>query len=63
MLLRIPAIDGDNYRHLAAAALFQAAEIAKLRGLSDEEQKLREELRRRYPRTYHGAKKTTQIND
>ena len=62
MLLRIPAIYGDRYRHLAAAALFQAAEIAKLRGLSDEAERLKKELMRQYSRTYHGSKKTTQIN-
>ena len=63
ILLRIPALYGDMYRHLSAAAIFQSAEITKLRGLRDEEQKLKDELLQRYPRTFHGSQKTTQMSN
>jgi hypothetical protein len=59
-LLRVPALYGNDYRDLSAAAIYQAAEIAKLRGRATDEQKLREELLRRYPRTYHGRMETNQ---
>lgn len=61
-LLKIPALYGDTYRHLSAAALFQAAEIAKLRELDNTHRKLQAELFRSYPRTYHASPKTTQID-
>lgn len=54
-LLRIPALYGDAYPDLAAAALFRCAELAKLRHRDVDEQKLRDELLKRFPRTYHGA--------
>ncbi len=57
-LLRIPAVYGEMHRELSAAALFQSAEIAKHRGREGDSQKLKEELLRRYPRTYHGALET-----
>jgi hypothetical protein len=57
-LLRIPALHGDEHRDLAAAAIYQSAEIAKLRRRATDEQKLRDELLRRYPRTYHGYLET-----
>ena len=53
-LIRIPALYGDEQPALAAAAIFQAAEIAELRKRDSDSQKLRDELLRRYPRTYHG---------
>ncbi|MFK7766121.1 MAG: tol-pal system YbgF family protein [Mariniblastus sp.] len=56
-LLRIPAVYGDTNKSLAAAAVFQSAEIAKLRGRDEDAQKLRAQLLRRYPRTYHGTLK------
>jgi hypothetical protein len=58
-LLRIPAVYGQAYRDLSAAALYQAAKIAELRGRANDAQKLKEELLRRYPGTYHGALETT----
>ena len=54
LLLRIPALYGDLHPHLSAAAVYQAAEIAKVRGQSNDHEKLRQQLFRRYPRTYHG---------
>lgn len=54
-LLRIPALFGNDDRELAAAAIYQAAEIAKFRGRQSDEQKLRDELLRRYAGTYHGS--------
>lgn len=56
LLLRVPALYGESNPHLAAAAISQAATIAKIRGHVDEHEKLREQLFRRYPRTYHGSK-------
>lgn len=61
-LIRVPANFGGVYPHLSAAALFQAAEIAKVRGLEKESKILTAELTRRYPRTFHGSKKTAQIS-
>lgn len=56
IFLRIPAFYGDSNRHLSAAALFQTAQIANIRGHSTEYKKIQQELFRRYPRTYHGSK-------
>lgn len=53
-LLRIPAEYGDQHRDLSAAALFQAVQIARVRGREQDALKLGNELLRRYPRTYHG---------
>ncbi|MFT5303090.1 MAG: hypothetical protein ACI814_003908 [Mariniblastus sp.] len=64
MLLKLPALYGANSPELAAAALFQAAEIAKLRGMNSVAQKLREELLKRYPHTYHGElEKRTRLQE
>ena len=53
-LLRIPALYGTEQPDLAAAAIYQSARIAELREKKTDAQKLRDELLRRYPQTYHG---------
>ena len=60
--LTIPAVYGDTHKSLSAAALFQSAEIAKLRGRDGDAQKLRTQLLRKYPRTYHGSLKMSGNN-
>ncbi len=55
MLLRIPAIYGKQHPELAAAAIFQAAKIAKSRGRHQEAQKLTQQLLQRHSHTYHGT--------
>ncbi len=60
--LTIPAVYGGTHKSLSAAALFQSAEIAKLRGRDDDAQKLRAQLLRKYPRTYHGSLKMSGNN-
>ena len=55
MLMRLPALYGESNPEIAAAGLYQVAEIAKLRGQSRQSEKLFRELLQRYPRTYHGS--------
>ena len=55
MLMRLPAIYGDSNPEIAAAGLYQAAMIAKLRGQTKQSKNLLRELLQRYPRTYHGS--------
>ncbi len=59
-LLRIPARYESDCPDLAAAAIYQAAKISHERGRETDEQKLRDELLRRYPNTYHGHLETNQ---
>jgi hypothetical protein len=52
-LLEIPASYGEMYPALAAAALYQTAQIAKSLEWSQEGQVLEQELLLRFPSTYH----------
>ena len=52
-LLEIPASYGDKYPALAAAALYQTAQIAKSLEWSKEGQVMEQELLLRFPFTYH----------
>ena len=53
-LLQIPASFADLHPSISAAAIFQSARIAKLRGRVKDEQKLINELLKRHPQSYHG---------
>ncbi len=57
-LLAIPALFGDTYKDLSAAALYRAAELAKKNGDAKGRQNLINELLARYPGTYHGRRTT-----
>lgn len=52
-LLEIPASYGETYPALAAAALYQTAQIAKSLEWSQEGQVMEQELLLRFPTTYH----------
>ena len=51
-LLKIPAIFGQQYPALAAAAIYQAANIVATQGQTSEYEILRQELMLRYPDSY-----------
>ncbi len=52
-LLKIPAVFGQQYPALAAAAIYQAANIVSTQGQASECDILRQELMLRYPNSYH----------
>ncbi len=52
-LLRIPALFGERYPALSAAALYQSSQIAKSMAWDAESQTLEQELSIRYPRSFH----------
>jgi len=60
LLMRIPSLYGNTHPGLSAAALFQAAEITKLRGRYLEAEKIKRQLVRTYPSTYHGSIESTE---
>jgi hypothetical protein len=53
-LLKIPALFGNQYPDLSAAALYQSSQIAKSMAWDAEYQILEQELLNRYPRSLHG---------
>ncbi len=53
-LLRVPAIYGERYSNLSAAALYKAFTISREKSDPKQARILVNELLRRYPNTYHG---------
>lgn len=53
-LLTVPAIWGDRYPRLSAAALYRAISISREKSNPKQARILANELLRRYPNTYHG---------